>query len=311
MKLVNTYALQVLVAALTLGACSPKNFSQKKAKPTELEKISNLFFNNSEIIKGEPLSPVHIVSSHVVALYDTFEGNLCTGSIIAEDIILTAGHCIPSDSANLVVLFGVDAQNFVEFRHAQFAGAHLDFLPKEKGSWADIGLVYFSGGLPKGYAPIQILKDEVLLQKGVPTELAGYGQYDGVKHTGSGLLRHTTVEVENPAFDFGEVELNQTKGTGACHGDSGGPAYIVEDSQIKLWGITSRGEKDPNNDCSKFSVYTNAVAYTGWIDSSLAAIHTAAEKLKETEKNATGSSALAEGEALPALKLASDLHLFR
>jgi secreted trypsin-like serine protease len=314
MKTVNSYSLVIVTAILALGACSQKN--------DKLDTIADLFLDSSKIIGGERLSPVHIVSSHVVALYDSTEKEICTGSIIAEDVILTAGHCIPSDFSNLKVLFGVNARKSLAIRTVQFAGTHIDYRPKDIGSWSDIGLVYFTGGLPEGFSPISIVQDELLLQKGVLTELAGYGQNNGIKKTGIGYLRHTTVQVEDPAFGYGEVELNQTQGSGACHGDSGGPAYIVEDSQIKLWGITSRGEKDKEDNCTHYSIYTNAVTYSAWINSSIKSIHEAIEKkiakttspvpnlgenieVKNPESNNAGNTSTS------ALKIAAELHLFR
>jgi secreted trypsin-like serine protease len=310
MKVFLIKALPIIAAALALGACSTRNLNEQKPRTTELERVSDLFLNNDKIIGGERLSPVHLASSHIVALYNLADDSLCTGSIIAEDIILTAGHCIPQDPSSLLVLFGVDAQNYIEFRYVQFAGAHLKYQPREQGYWTDIGVVYFSGGLPDGYKPVQILEDDIFLQKGTQTELAGYGLADGVKKTGSGVLRHTTVKIEDPIFDFGEVELNQTQGKGACHGDSGGPAYIVENSQIKLWGITSRGEKDTTDDCSQFSVYTSATVYLGWINGSMKAIHDAADKQKQTNSEVAVNHPETAGNS-SALVLASNLNLFR
>lgn len=306
----NKYLVAGLTAILALSACSPKKLTEQNKKTEHLAELSNLFLNTSEIIGGENLSPIHKISSHIVALYDLAEGGLCTGSIIAEDIILTAGHCIPANPASLVVLFGVNAQNAVIYRQALFAGAHKNFLPKEAGNWSDIGLVYFDGGLPEGYSPVTILEDDILLQKGTQTELAGYGLSDGVNKTGSGVLRHTVVSIDDPGFQFGEVTLDQTKGTGACHGDSGGPAFIVENSQIKLWGVTSRGERDPNDDCSQFAVYTNAHTYLGWISQSLQVIHKAAENLKVATSE-TADNQTATNNTQMAMNMVSESQLFR
>jgi hypothetical protein len=303
------YLVTGLTVLIALSACSPKKFADQNKKNEKLAELSNLFLDSSQIIGGANLSPIHKISSHIVALYDLAEGGLCTGSIISEDIILTAGHCIPANPASLVVLFGVDARNAVIYRQALFAGAHKNFLPKESGAWSDIGLVYFSGGLPEGYTPISILADEIHLQKGVQTELAGYGLSDGVNKTGSGYLRHTLVSIDNPMFQYGEVTLDQTKGTGACHGDSGGPAFVVVDSEIKLWGVTSRGEKDPNDDCSQYAVYTSANTYLGWINKSSEVIHKAAVNLNEAAN--TTDRQVAESNTQLAMNLVGESQLFR
>src|SRR5262249_22116808 len=51
-------------------------------------------------------------------------------------------------------------------------------------------------------------------------------------------------------------------GKDACHGDSGGPAYVVRsDGQLLLGGITSRGP-DP---CGQFGIYTRVPEHMDWI----------------------------------------------
>ncbi len=62
-----------------------------------------------------------------------------------------------------------------------------------------------------------------------------------------------------------EASLDQRRGTGACHGDSGGPAYLALEGGYALWGVTSRGLNDPNDDCSQFAIYTKAMPYANWI----------------------------------------------
>lgn len=284
-KTLSKSLVPALAAVLLLGACSPKKLDQQNAKANSIENKGDLFLDQSQIIGGEKLSMAHELSTHVVALYDTLEGGLCTGSIIADDIILTAGHCIPEDPANMVVLFGVDARKYTDVRPVVFAGANEQFNPHEGGgTWSDIALVYFTGGLPAGYSPIELLSDESLIQKGVATDLAGYGQSNGVKKTGSGVLRRTTVQILDPEFNFGEVILDQTQGKGACHGDSGGPAYVLENSKFKLWGVTSRGENDKSDDCSHYAVYTNAVAFSNWISDGTKAIHETADSIANDKK---------------------------
>ena len=81
-----------------------------------------------------------------------------------------------------------------------------------------------------------------------------------------GSLNKDDVLVAEPIWGSTEVMLDQTGGKGACHGDSGGPAYAMVNGQMQLFGITSRGVGDGTGpQCTHFSVYTNASAYASWI----------------------------------------------
>src|SRR5262249_6612340 len=132
------------------------------------------------------------------------------------------------------------------------------------------------GGLPSGYAPNEILGDERLLKRNETVVLAGFGITNSGTHAGAGVLRATQVRIADESFGKTEVLLDQTDGRGACHGDSGGPAYLQQGSSLLLWGVTSRGY--PNrapDDCVHESVYTK-------ISDHLDFLNEAARKLRQT-----------------------------
>jgi hypothetical protein len=91
-----------------------------------------------------------------------------------------------------------------------------------------------------------------------------------VNMKGSGELRQTQVPISDIKYAHSEILVDQTSGTGACHGDSGGPGYIMINGTHYLWGVTSRGALDPKNNCSKFGVYTSVLFYEDWIKQSIA-----------------------------------------
>ncbi|MNY53743.1 Trypsin [compost metagenome] len=102
--------------------------------------------------------------------------------------------------------------------------------------------------------------------------LAGYGLTDGVNKTGDNLLRKTDVQIIEH-FGKTEVALDQSQGKGACHGDSGGPAFLKVAGVEYVWGITSRGiGKDGVDDCSLFSLYTKVTAQQAFVDGALATL---------------------------------------
>ncbi len=162
----------------------------------------------------------------------------------------------------------------------------------------DIAVVRFQGGLPEGYKVAPILADESVLTAGKSVTLAGYGLTEVVKtkvdpktypdfekavkehvvqcHYVSGdcftlenknenILKKTDVTVIAP-FGETEMDLDQTKGKGACHGDSGGPALVEVEGIQYVWGITSRGTGQGGiDDCSEIATYTKVKPHAGFI----------------------------------------------
>lgn len=255
--------LAIVVAALGLAACAPSGKVLKSVDGQILDLTQNTPFN---IINGKDVEPTDEFAATITGIYNLENNSLCTGSLIAESYVLTAAHCVARDPRNLRVFFGPSLDAIVAIN--KVSGAVIPNIYgkrfEEQNDWGDIAVLKIEGNLPPGYKPINVLPTDSL-QTGQNTILAGYGLSNGVKKEGSGFLRKTSVLIANPKHGLSEVSLDQTKGTGACHGDSGGPAYLLTEGGYALWGVTSRGLDDPNDDCSHFAVYTNAVAYADFI----------------------------------------------
>ena len=144
----------------------------------------------------------------------------------------------------------------------------------------DIALIQISGALPAGYAPVQLLSDPSALTDGEQVLLAGYGRDVGVepangKDDGAGILREVSVNILKAQYGNTEVEVDQTAGKGACHGDSGGPAFAQSGGALKLFGVTSRGPQNQPDTCNSQAIYTNLLAHTDWIATTEAQLRSA------------------------------------
>lgn len=247
--------------------------------------VSNISYATQEfIVGGQLVAEGDPVQSSTVALFDG-EG-LCSGSLVSADLIVTAGHCVTKNWRNMRVLFGLDVRAMLNPNsrggaEAQVVGALVN--PGFHGDSGrvdqdDIALVRFEGGLPQGYAPAALLPTGAQLQNGETVLLAGYGITEPQSAAGAGgtagVLRKVEVQILKANFGRTEVLLDQTHGTGACHGDSGGPAFAEVEGRMFLWGVTSRGypSRAPD-DCAHDSVYTN-------IDAQLQFLHEAANQLQ-------------------------------
>ncbi len=230
------------------------------------------------IIGGKSLQAKDILSHRIVAVYDQDAKALCTGSVVGLRVILTAAHCVGNDPRSLKVVFDVDVKKHREIREVVSVEINPNWS-KHRGSEKDTGdvaMLLLNQEIPKGYEVNEILSDESMLKDELKVVLAGYGITRPDSQKGAGRLRKTSAKIKNVSFSSTEVEIDQTGKHGACHGDSGGPAFILNKGHFYLWGVTSRGssgEEDElfsSTECLVDSIYTKISAYKAWFDRVLA-----------------------------------------
>ena len=230
------------------------------------------------IIGGQLVNDSDFIAHSVVALVSASatSESLCTASLVAPDLAITAAHCVRDQNnapkAQMVLIFNsnIRAPNPVT-RMIDRAEVPAQWNPSALSSvdTSDVAILHFSGGLPIGYTISDLLPFDQALARGQSVVLAGYGINDATANTGEGILRKTTVSVANPNFSPTEVELDQSHGGGACHGDSGGPAYVILNGHPYLFGITSRG----GGACNEDVIYSEISAYATWFKDAVRMIH--------------------------------------
>lgn len=277
MKLINvTKSLVLTGVAAALAACSPatQNSVQSGTQSTG-------------IIGGQPVDTKDSIAKTTVAIIasvktaDDQEGQfICTGSLLKHNMVLTAGHCVPQvgeeyKEVSLYVIFNTDINNMqrTDIRLVVDSEVHEDYgkIGQDGEDASDVAVLRFAGGMAPGYQIAKFLSDESLLVPGTKVTLAGYGliETDGVNTKSDDRLRKVDVEI---ADSFGKTEmlLDQTQGKGACHGDSGGPAFLEVNGVQYVWGITSRGAgKDGKDDCSLVAVYTKVKSQATFISKAI------------------------------------------
>lgn len=218
---------------------------------------------------------------------------VCTGSLIQTNVVITAAHCLTLQQGMKLsaafVFFGVNLDTVLselEKNDLSHVRSFTKIVRHEKylqgtGTNNDIGLVRFDGTAPDGFqlaklAPASMART---LRKGSLVTLSGFGvsSYKNDHATGQpvgagdGLLRQVGgIKVLNFTATGEEITLDQSQGRGACHGDSGGPAYLVDTVSKKTFvvGITSRGE----GLCNRTAIYTGVMGYSKWIADNLVKI---------------------------------------
>ena len=244
------------------------------------------------IIGGVKVLPSDPIAASTVALYvenytkpgkeKTFDF-ACSASIIADDLIVTAAHCMMGysdldgglvDPAHILISFRLQEQS-VDWNgsggvliknyafHAGYNNQNDDVLAPDIRN--DLALIRFHAHLPPGYHPASLLSSEQenLLMEGAPTEAAGYGMSQLSKQASGGKLKKIDLPVLR-RVDGSFVLLGNRNGEAPCYGDSGGPSFVVKDDVPMLWGVASHMMAKPYN-CAQDMTYTDLGAYQDWI----------------------------------------------
>ena len=248
----------------------------------------NIASADAQIIGGKDSDGTEDYAKHTVILYDTEVGALCTASILSKSILVTAAHCVASDADVLKVAFGTDMNSkTLQIRNvvAYQVSPVWAFRQNQELNTGDIALVRFEGGLPAGYEPVNFLTDATKLTNNMDVMLAGYGaaKVNRVQdpksgamvsdHADAGKLRSVTTTMKNATYSKSEFLVEASKGKSACHGDSGGPAYVTVEvekdgktvTETVLTGVTSRGVDDELDMCNVSAAYTSIPFYSSWI----------------------------------------------
>jgi secreted trypsin-like serine protease len=127
-------------------------------------------------------------------------------------------------------------------------------------------MIRFSGELPPGYQPIKVLREKNSLKNGMQVTIAGYGMLSMEPAVESSHLMKASIELSDADYSESEVLFQQFEGRGACHGDSGGPAFVTINGVKVLFAVTSRAAtENGGSTCLEGSIYTSVSFYLPWL----------------------------------------------
>ncbi len=216
------------------------------------------------ITHGKAVKASSDLSKVVVAVVaEKTEGQaLCTGSILSENLILTAAHCVDGNPTQVRIVFAtkVKEASAEQIRVARGVFQNPFWKNPNTEKQGDLAIIQFSGGLPEGFTSVRLVPKTYKVTTGDSVIFVGYGVTDGLERTGSGVLRTTKSTVTGQQSPT-EI-LTDGKETSVCFGDSGGPGFAVIKNNFVQWGVAS---SVLNQECNEASIHTSVMAYEPWI----------------------------------------------
>ena len=186
-----------------------------------------------------------------------------SGTLIAPQYVLTAGHCAEgvSDTGGRFFINGQEYRTSKVYLHPNY---NVDLLGEEAAN--DIAIFKLDRPVT-GVAPSPIYRATPTV--GQLLTLVGFG-YGGTGSTGSdgiyGTKRVGTTPIDSVSARLITWDFTSNSESNTAPGDSGGPAFVSVGGVNYVAGVTSGGNQD-NAGIGDNSFDTRVDAYAAWIDS--------------------------------------------
>jgi secreted trypsin-like serine protease len=196
-------------------------------------------------------------------------GTLCTGTVLARDLVLTAAHCVaPGGRYQIIASVGANATPIATIAlHPRY-----DAQSYARGRvTADVALIRLAAPLPDYVSPVALAAEgesvapgDRLLIAGIGVTAPGEDESPGLAHVAilvvTGRPGNLQIRLVDPA------KRGERFGLGACTGDSGGPAFRETDNRLRVIGVISwsTGPADEEG-CGGMTGVTPLTLYRTWV----------------------------------------------
>jgi Trypsin len=199
---------------------------------------------------------------------------LCSASLIAPNLLLTARHCVATVTNEVVTCGQTEAS--APFPANTFYAANAEFVDQAASAFRasaisvptqgsdicgfDLALITLESVVPSSLATPLVPRIDRPVLRGEVYSSVGYGENaPGDAGTAGNRLERAGLKIScAPGTCGAEAEASEFVGdTGICSGDSGGPAL---DADGKVVGVVSRSAED----CAH-PIYGSVASWKSWI----------------------------------------------
>jgi V8-like Glu-specific endopeptidase len=204
-----------------------------------------------------------------------YDGQFCGGSLIASKWVLTAAHCVASESETSIEV-GLGIHNLQTDSGERHRVKRIIRHPQYDASTEDYDAALLELETVSAYQPLAIYDGSSSLTA-VPATAIGWGLTNpNNEESYTAELRQVTVPIVAQSIcSAAYIQEGVTDrmlcagytqgGKDSCQGDSGGPLVISDNSVLKLAGIVSWG--DVCAAAGSYGVYSRVSALASWIRS--------------------------------------------
>ncbi|MBM3529054.1 MAG: trypsin-like serine protease [Alphaproteobacteria bacterium] len=235
---------------------------------TALALLLSLAAPAAALVGGAPVARDQGAGRHVVMIVST-RNNICTGTALARDLVLTAAHCVEPPATYRVMADGIAAPGLAlasRAVHPRYDAGHY----KSGRVTADVALLKLERPLPASVVPAPLAPDRKVAA-GDRFTVAGIGSTAHQSETGIGVPRQAALVATGRPGNL-QIRLmdpatrDRSAGLGACTGDSGGPAFVESDGRYAVIGVVSWSTGPAGSDgCGGLTGVTPLSLYRGWI----------------------------------------------
>jgi secreted trypsin-like serine protease len=202
----------------------------------------------------------------------------CTGTLIAPDVVVTAGHCT---SFATRVFFGSNVDKPGKIVKIRQSIRHPEYRQNSKQN--DLMVLLLESRVDN--IPSRAIAATTVINNATNGRVVGFGNTDPLGSIGYGIKRFVDVPIASPSCqgDLGGVPDPAAYGCDgglefvagkpllakdSCTGDSGGPFYLEDGAGgWAVAGATSRATNAAPNDCGDGGIYVRLDRYRSWIAS--------------------------------------------